>query len=113
MQGDVISLVVDEVGHNWQGSGNPYADDFMAVSSWTTDPPNEHYILSSGGVWWYDENLSLIGEELGFVSIYATTNPYEDFAETFMYYLLNSTDSSNGYINDKLFTITELQLGLS
>ena len=113
MQGNVISLIVHEIGHNWQGGGNPYADDFRAVSSWTTDPPDEGYILSPGGVWWYDQNLSLIGEELGFVSTYAQTNPYEDFAETFTYYFLNSTVHSNEYINDKLFTIDELLLHLS
>jgi Ca2+-binding RTX toxin-like protein len=113
MKGNVTSLIVHEIGHNWQGSGNPYADDFKAVSSWTTDPPDENYILSPGGVWWYDGNLSLIGEEPGFVSTYAQTNPYEDFAETFTYYFLNNSDHSNEYIDAKLFTITELLLSLS
>src|SRR5262249_22998125 len=112
MQGDVRSLVVHEIGHNWQGSGNSYMDDFMAVSSWTQEPPNDNYNLSPGGIWWYDEKLNLLGQDLGFVSIYATTNPDEDFAETFTYYFLVSSDHANGYIDAKLDTITDLLMSL-
>ena len=56
--GDPESLVIHEFAHYWQTSGaNPYWNDFKAVSGWTTNPPNDNYVLSPGGEWYFHSDL--------------------------------------------------------
>ena len=88
-----------------------YWNDFKAVSSWTTNPPNDNYVLSPGGEWYFHSDLGPLAG-WGFVSPYAMQNPTEDWAETFAYYFTVGTSSANYFIDEKLDAIALFLISL-
>lgn len=81
---EVSKVLVHEIGH---------MIDIYALkgSSWKTDPSEEFYKIS-----W--ENTSTIRawvSQSSFISGYASTNQYEDFAESFAMYVFHNNDFLN------------------
>jgi len=89
---ELVSVLVHEMGHIvdtgletgevWSGKS-----EFMdgSIPIYNNDPSLRFYRLS-----WEDEKTLKAGsEKTNFVTGYAMTDPYEDFAETYNYYILH------------------------
>ncbi len=76
---EFIKLFLHEFGH--------YIDiHVLKSSSFIEDPSKEFYKIS-----WKSKDIKLPGLKLGdFVSGYAATDQYEDFAETFVLYVFHN-----------------------
>jgi len=93
---EVATVIVHEIGHNWDGlktaSSTIYENEgvgsFRALSSW--NGPSGAY---TG--WTYGTNAV-------FVSNYARTDPYEDWAETFAATLRPNSIRYNGSAPSKV-----------
>jgi hypothetical protein len=110
MSGDVISLeqtVIHEFGHNWDWEGvNSTIGSFQAISGWTTSTitvigtgrPGASWVVinASGGN--TDDNWFYNPWAEGFVSEYGATDPYEDFAESFVAFVMG--EDYVGYLAD-------------
>jgi len=95
------NIAVHEIGHFWHDSEvNDSIDEFRALSGWTTkygddDPGDVLFVgdvYGEGGTWYRKAELGdwwYNGDAL-FVSNYATSSPYEDFAETFAAVIMGS-----------------------
>lgn len=96
--------VLHEIGHNWdtaQESGT-YATAFLRASGWTrSNPRSSAYVATSsyGEVWWRLRSTP-------FVSDYAATSPYDDFAETFMAYF--TTKRTAPHLSPKMKVMDQL-----
>jgi hypothetical protein len=77
--GEFIKLFVHEFGH--------YVDLYFFTPIWWKDLSDSFY-----GISWSDTTVKRSWEELSsFVSGYAATNKYEDFAESFTFYIFHNT----------------------
>lgn len=80
--GEFMKLLTHEVGH--------YVDIYTLFSSGEQDISDDFYSIS-----WSDKTTKKAGEWLSsFVSWYAATNKYEDFAESFTFYVFHNEDFS-------------------
>jgi hypothetical protein len=85
----LVGTVLHEIGHNWDdATENPHWEKFLEQSGWrqVTDrntPVSAEYIRNKDGDWEY-----LKAKDSAFVSDYAKTDPYEDFAESFAAHFL-------------------------
>jgi len=90
---EVASVMVHELGHVVDGgylSGTSSAESAFQDGKQmvaTDDPSVDFYSLS-----WVNENSKRTSDANEFVSGYAKSNPYEDFAETFAYYVLHGAE---------------------
>lgn len=76
--GEFVKLFVHEFGH--------YIDLYILTSVAGKDVSDDFY-----GISWKDTTVKLPGEWLtSFVSGYAATNKYEDFAESFTFYIFHN-----------------------
>lgn len=87
---ELTAVAVHEMGHivdtghlNGSASDEKTSFDDRGKAVYDSDPSVLHY-----GVSWTD-NSSFTSDTTGFVSGYAMTNPYEDFAETYAAYVLH------------------------
>lgn len=79
--GEFLKLLTHELGH--------YVDIYTLVGS--TDPSDVFYRIS-----WQDKTTKKSGETISnFVSGYAATNKYEDFAESFVFYIFHNREFSD------------------
>ncbi len=110
---DKVRTMLHEIGHNWDefNEGNRFVDKFRAVSGWVTkNPPGQtHYVSPEGG--WYFSKASaagFLGHTVNGLN-YGKSSPYEDFATSFSYYLLNGrpTTGANSYQTAKLSLIDQ------
>ncbi len=77
--GEFLKLFIHEFGH--------YIDLYFLTSAAGRDASETFY-----GISWKDTTVKLPGEGLSsFVSGYAATNKYEDFAESFTFYIFHNT----------------------
>ncbi len=91
-EGEFIKLLIHEVGH--------YIDIYKLVwSSSRTDPSEIFY-----GISWKDRTTKKAWEGMSsFVSGYAATNKYEDFAESLVFYMFHNAEfADRGLKNDSL-----------
>jgi len=89
------SVLIHEIGHlvdlgmlrgnQWSSVSN-FEDGSYPI--WEDDPSVEFYNLS----WDNNETKKSTIKENDFISGYATTNPFEDFAESYLAYVLHSED---------------------
>ena len=92
---EFISVLVHETGHNvdygyltHENTEERSAFRDGGHSIYITDPSVDFYQIS-----WEDEKtLKKTANNLDFVSGYAMTDPFEDFAETYTYYVLHNED---------------------
>lgn len=91
--GEFLKLLVHEIGH--------YVDIFFLPAGDTkdSDVSNRFYEIS-----WKDVSTKKSGETLSnFISGYAATNRYEDFAESFTFYIFHNTEFADRALrNDSL-----------
>lgn len=87
--GEFLKLLIHELGH--------YVDIYTLVG--TSDPSDIFYRIS-----WQDKTTKKSGETISsFVSGYAATNKYEDFAESFVFYIFHNREFSDRAMkNDSL-----------
>lgn len=89
---EFVKLLVHEVGH--------YVDIYSLIADGgNTDPSELFYTIS-----WIDKTTKKSGELLSsFVSWYAATNKYEDFAESFVFYIFHNREFADRAMkNDSL-----------
>lgn len=86
---EFLKLFVHEVGH--------FVDIYLLVStSGEKDPSEDFYSIS-----WKEPYVKKSGISLSsFVSGYAATNQYEDFAETFVWYIFHNEDFADRALRD-------------
>ncbi|MBU0727950.1 hypothetical protein KKA95_04665 [Patescibacteria group bacterium] len=92
---EFISVLVHETGHNVDyayltESNKKQASEFKDGSAtlYITDPSVDFFRIS-----WEDEStFKKTANNLDFVSGYAMSDPFEDFAETYVYYVLHNKD---------------------
>ena len=77
---EVLSVWVHEFSH--------YLDLYILDNSWWSDISNDFYNIS----WESTKVLKAWLNQNDFVSWYSMTNKYEDFAESFTYYVLHNND---------------------
>jgi len=91
-EAELVAVTVHEMGHiadtGWLHAAEPgektsFVDRGTTVYS--TDPSAELYSVS------WEDNRSFTGQSPDFVSGYAMTNPYEDFAESYAMYVLHGS----------------------
>ena len=92
---ELVGVLVHETGHNVDygylthkktEKKSAFKDGSLPV--YITDPSVDFYRIS-----WEDEfTLKNTASNLDFVSGYAMTDPFEDFAETYTYYVLHNAD---------------------
>lgn len=91
---ELVGVAIHELGHvidlgylTGHGTGNAsgFMDGDTAVL--TDDPSSEFYAIS-----WTSAKDKISSSNEGFVSGYASSDPFEDFAETFNYYVLHADD---------------------
>lgn len=91
---ELVSVLIHEIGHTvdlgyLRGSGNissDFTDGSLLIP--TDDVSVEFYQLS----WKNSEKQRFIASRKDFVSGYAMSDPFEDFAESFNFYLLHGND---------------------
>ena len=82
--GEFLKLLVHELGH--------YTDIYDLVAVWDQADPSESFYTIS----WQDKTTKKSNETLAnFVSGYAATNRYEDFAESFVFYIFHNREFSD------------------
>lgn len=87
--GEFMKLLTHEIGH--------YVDIYTLFSRGGVDVSDDFYSIS-----WLDKTTKKPGEWLSsFVSGYATTNKYEDFAESFTFYIFHNEDFSARALSDE------------
>lgn len=91
---EIVSVLVHELGHvsdlgGLRGTGSTASEFHDGKLEITTDDPSvEFYRLS-----WIDEKSKKYRQKrIDFVSGYAMSDPFEDFAESFDYYTLHGAD---------------------
>lgn len=92
---ELLSVLVHEIGHNVDFSYlipkyTDVASNFKDGKTplYVTDPSIEFFSIS-----WKDEKtLKKTSSNLDFVSGYAMSDPFEDFAESYVYYVLHNKD---------------------
>ncbi|MFN7160271.1 MAG: putative zinc-binding metallopeptidase [Candidatus Gracilibacteria bacterium] len=91
---ELVGVAIHELGHvvdlgHFTGSGRGNASGFMDgdTSIATDDVSSEFYAIS-----WKNSNEKISTNNEGFVSGYASSDPFEDFAETFNYYTLHADE---------------------
>ena len=78
---EFIKLLVHEIGH--------YVDVYSLVSGNNGSDPSDTFY----GISWQDKTTKKANETLSsFVSGYAATNKYEDFAESFTFYIFHNRE---------------------
>ncbi|MCA9373965.1 MAG: putative zinc-binding metallopeptidase [Candidatus Gracilibacteria bacterium] len=92
---ELVGVLVHEMGHIHdtgvlQGSLWSSNSEFMDGSKTVKedDPSIDFYSLS----WTNEDTMNLTATEEDFVSGYAMTDPFEDFAESYAYYILHGTE---------------------
>lgn len=92
---ELVSVFVHELGHikdtgvlqgNFWAGESEFRDGKNSI--FNDDPSLDFYRVSFVN----DKQIKKTASELDFVSGYAMTDPFEDFAETFNYYLLHGDD---------------------
>lgn len=91
-EGEFIKLLIHELGH--------YIDIYKLVGTTSRTDPSEIFY----GISWQDRTTKKAGEGMSsFVSGYAATNKYEDFAESFVFYMFHNTEfADRGLKNESL-----------
>jgi hypothetical protein len=92
---EMMSVLIHEMGHNvdyafLKPEKREHRSEFKDGKHpiYETDPSLNFFRIS-----WQDENtLKKTAVNMDFVSGYAMTNPFEDFAETYIYYVLHNKD---------------------
>lgn len=89
-EAELAAVIVHEMGHivdtgylNGSSSGNETSFDDRGHTVYDDDPSVQLYSVS------WEDNRSFTSKASGFVSGYAMSNPYEDFAETYALYVLH------------------------
>ena len=92
---EFISVLVHETAHNvdygyltHENTKERSAFRDGGHSIYTTDPSVDFYSIS----WENEQTLKKTANNLDFVSGYAMSDPFEDFAETYTYYVLHNQD---------------------
>lgn len=92
---ELVAVLVHEMGHvmdtgvmsgNLFGGLSEYMDG--AAPIYKNDPSLDFYMIS----WVNHKQKKETADELDFVSGYAMTDPFEDFAETYAYYILHGDE---------------------
>lgn len=88
---EFIKLLAHEIGH--------YVDIYYLIPNGGNDLSNLFYSIS-----WQDKTVKKSGEGLSsFVSGYAATNQFEDFAESFVFYMFHNDEFADRALrNDSL-----------
>ncbi len=83
-EGEFVQLLLHEIGH--------YVDIYMLMNTAKhNDPSSLFYNIS-----WQNKNTKKPNETIGsFISGYAATNQYEDFAESFTFYMFHNREFSD------------------
>lgn len=90
---ELMAVVIHEVGHVVDTGSNLNSKDFSLKSSFTdgstpiyVDDPSVKFYETS---FLNNETRNFYTNEVDFVSGYAMSDPFEDFAETYLYYVLH------------------------
>lgn len=94
-ENEFVGVLIHETAHNVDydylvPSENKIVSDFKDGSHYlyTTDPSIDFYQIS----WENETTLKKTANNFDFVSGYAMSDPFEDFAETYTYYVLHNAD---------------------
>lgn len=124
---EFIAVLVHEIGHviDLGGiQGNPVASKSVFHDGGNPIFKNDFSTVYYAYSWKDNYEHSQSANRLDFVSGYAMTDPFEDFAESFVYYVLHNMefkmmakeneklDLKYAYIRDYIFNGIELQSGL-